>query len=368
MPIATTDPSTGRLIKTFDAYSQREVDRRVNDAWIAFESYRLTTFAQRSAMADAVADVLDRERDAIAETVTSEMGKTIGAPCAEVAKCTQAFRFYARRAEAFLANEPADAGAVGAIRALVRYQPLGPVLGVMPWNFPLFQVSRFAAPALMAGNVVLLKHASNVPRTERLIEDLFQRAEPPDAVFQTLLIGSDAVEGVGRDARIRAASFMGSAAAGAAVASTAGSETKKTVFELGGSDPFVVLPSADLEEAVHTGVIARCQKNEQSCIAAKRPAASLTAAMAALYARVTGASTGQDSMVGAERLRSWLEESPHRWLVIFDNADDAGVLDGLVPGRGRDRCSSPRGAASGHGLVPRCGASVSSHPTKPSLS
>jgi succinate-semialdehyde dehydrogenase/glutarate-semialdehyde dehydrogenase len=270
MPIATIDPATGRLVKSFDAYSAQEVDKRLADAWAAFESWRPATFGQRAAVLDAVADALERDRDAAAETMTTEMGKTITASRAEVDKCVKAFRFYARHGERLLADEPADAAAVGATRAFVRYRPLGPVLAVMPWNFPLWQVVRFAAPALMAGNVGLLKHASNVPQTALLIEDLFRRAGAPDAVFQTLLVSSDAVDAILRDPRVRAASVTGSAGAGAAVASAAGTETKKTVLELGGSDPFVVLPSADLDEAARVGVVARCQNNGQSCIAAKR--------------------------------------------------------------------------------------------------
>src|SRR5205814_1248081 len=185
-------------------------------------------------------------------------------------KCAKACRFYADHAEAFLADEPVDPGAVGATRAFTRYQPIGPVLAVMPWNFPLWQAMRFAAPALMAGNVGLLKHASNVLQTALYMEDLFSRAGFPDGVFQTLLIGSDLVERVLRDRRVAAATLTGSTPAGQAVARVAGEEIKKTVLELGGSDAFVVMPSADLDRAAEVAVTSRCQNNGQSCISAKR--------------------------------------------------------------------------------------------------
>jgi succinate-semialdehyde dehydrogenase / glutarate-semialdehyde dehydrogenase len=202
--------------------------------------------------------------------MTTEMGKTLKAAKAEAQKCAKACRFYAEHAEAYLADEPVDPGAVGAKKAFTRYLPIGPVLAVMPWNFPLWQAMRFATPALMAGNVGLLKHASNVPQTALFMEDLFLRAGFPDGVFQTLLIGSDLVERVIRDPRVMAATLTGSTPAGQAVARVAGEEIKKTVLELGGSDPFVVLPSADLDKAAEVGVTARCQNNGQSCIAAKR--------------------------------------------------------------------------------------------------
>ena len=270
MPIATIDPTTGETVKVFDALSDSELEARVALAAKAFPLFRATTFAERAEILNAVAKILDAEREDVAQIITLEMGKPLKAARAEVAKCAQTFRYYARHGEAFLADEPADARAVKAQQAYVRYQPLGPILAVMPWNFPLFQVTRFAAPGIMAGNVALLKHASNVPQTALSIEDVFERAGAPRGVFQTLLIGSEAVERVLRDPRIRAATLTGSSTAGAAVAKVAGEELKKTVLELGGSDPFVVLPSADLDAAVNVGVAARCQNNGQSCIAAKR--------------------------------------------------------------------------------------------------
>ena len=268
--IATVDPTTGRTLRTFEALTAAELEDRVARASAAFASYRLTTFAQRAGWMRATADLLDAEVHDTARLMTTEMGKTLAAAEAEVAKCAAGCRFYAEHAEVYLADEPADAGAVGAVRAYTRYAPLGPVLAVMPWNFPLWQAMRFAAPALMAGNVGLLKHASNVPQTALYLEDLFRRAGFPADVFQTLLVGSDAVEGLLRDDRVAAATLTGSTPAGRSVGSVGGDALKKTVLELGGSDPFVVLPSADLARAAEVAVTARVQNNGQSCIAAKR--------------------------------------------------------------------------------------------------
>jgi succinate-semialdehyde dehydrogenase/glutarate-semialdehyde dehydrogenase len=270
MAIATVNPATGETIKAFDPLSVEELDARLARADEAFRGYRLTTFAERAEWLRAAADILEKEADAIAATMTTEMGKTLKAAKAEALKCAKACRFYAEHAEGFLADEPADPGAVGAKKAYTRYLPIGPVLAVMPWNFPLWQAMRFAAPALMAGNVGLLKHSSNVPQTALFLEDLFSRAGFPDGAFQTLLIGSDLVERVLRDSRVMAATLTGSTPAGQAVARVAGEEIKKTVLELGGSDPFVVLPSADLDKAAEVAVVARVQNNGQSCIAAKR--------------------------------------------------------------------------------------------------
>src|SRR5256885_4615427 len=242
MAIATVNPATGETVKTFDALSPEEVDARIAKAAGAFRSYRLTTFAQRAGWMRAAADILDAEADSVAAMMTTEMGKTLKAARAEAQKCAKACRFYAEHAEAFLADEPADPAAVGARRALTRYQPIGPVLAVMPWNFPLWQAMRFAAPALMAGNVGLLKHASNVPQTALFMEDLFERAGFPSGVFQTLLIGSDMVERVLRDERVMAATLTGSAPAGRAVARVGGEEIKKTGLALGGTAPVPGMP------------------------------------------------------------------------------------------------------------------------------
>ncbi len=270
MAIATTNPVNGEVLKTFEAMSPEEVGHRISRAADGFEVLRRTSFAQRAGWLMAAADILDAEVDAIATTMTTEMGKTLASAKAEVAKCAKACRFFAAHAERFLADEPADAAAVSATRAYAIYRPIGPVLAVMPWNFPLWQAMRFAAPALMAGNVGLLKHASNVPQTALFIEDLFRRAGFPDGSFQTLLIGAERVEQVLTDPRVRAATLTGSEGAGRAVAEIAGRTLKKTVLELGGSDAFVVMPSADLDKAAKVATTARCQNNGQSCIAAKR--------------------------------------------------------------------------------------------------
>ncbi|MFE1579676.1 NADP-dependent succinic semialdehyde dehydrogenase [Streptomyces fradiae] len=273
MPIATVNPATGETLRTFRPYGPDEVEQRVAAADRAFRHHRTTAFDERAALLRRAADLLEGDVPDIARTVTTEMGKPVTAARAEAAKCVKAMRWYAANAEALLADErPADADVrdSGASTARVRYRPLGPVLAVMPWNFPLWQVVRFAAPALMAGNTGLLKHASNVPQTALYLEDLFRRAGYPDGVFQTLLTGSGAVEGVLRDPRVAAATLTGSEGAGRSVAAVAGDEVKKTVLELGGSDPYLVLPSADVERAAATAVTARTQNNGQSCIAAKR--------------------------------------------------------------------------------------------------
>jgi succinate-semialdehyde dehydrogenase / glutarate-semialdehyde dehydrogenase len=270
MAIATINPATGHTVKTFSELTDAEVDRTLARAAATFRTYRSSTFAQRSRWMVAAADLLDSDVDTAAEMMTTEMGKTLAAARQEVQKCAKACRYFAERAEGFLVDEPADAGAVGATTAYSRYRPLGPVLAVMPWNFPLWQVMRFAAPALMAGNVGLLKHASNVPQTALYLHELFARAGFPEGAFQTLLIGSSKVEAVLRDDRVVAVTLTGSGPAGSAVAAVAGEVIKKSVLELGGSDPFLVLPSADLDRAAEVATTARCLNNGQSCIAAKR--------------------------------------------------------------------------------------------------
>ncbi|GHC77614.1 NADP-dependent succinic semialdehyde dehydrogenase [Streptomyces flavofungini] len=273
MPIATVNPATGETERTFEPLTPGEVEERLNRAAAAFERYRTTPFADRAALLHRAADLLDEDTDTVARTVTTEMGKPLAAARAEAGKCAKAMRWYADHAEGLLADEHPDDGDMrdsGAARVLVRYRPMGAVLAVMPWNFPLWQVVRFAAPALMAGNVGLLKHASNVPQTALYLADLFRRAGFDQGCFQTLLVGSGAVEGILRDPRVAAATLTGSEGAGRAVAAVAGDEIKKTVLELGGSDPFVVMPSADVDAAARTAVTARAQNAGQSCIAAKR--------------------------------------------------------------------------------------------------
>lgn len=267
MGIATVNPATGQTERTFDAHDDAEVERRVALAGAAWRDYRLTSFAERAQLMVAAAELLEAELPEVARVLTTEMGKTFASAKGETAKCANAMRWMAEHAEAMLADEPV---ATAATDSRAVYQPMGPVLAVMPWNFPLWQVVRFAAPALMAGNVGLLKHASNVPQTALLLHDLFRRAGFPDGAFQTLLIGSGPVAGLVADPRVRAVTLTGSEAAGRAVAEAAGRALKKSVLELGGMDPFVVLPSADLERAVTVGVEARVQNNGQSCIAAKR--------------------------------------------------------------------------------------------------
>ena len=273
MPIATVNPANGETLKTYEALGGAEIERRLATAESAFRAYRTTPFAERARLLHKAADLLEEEQRDIGRVMTTEMGKPVKQARAEAAKCAKAMRWYADHAEELLADEEPDDGDVkdsGASRVRVRYRPLGPVLAVMPWNFPLWQVIRFAAPALMAGNVGLLKHASNVPQTALYLEDLFRRAGFPEGCFQTLLIGSREVEVVLRDERVKAATLTGSEPAGRAVASVAGDEVKKTVLELGGSDPYVVMPSADIDRAAKTAVTARVQNNGQSCIAAKR--------------------------------------------------------------------------------------------------
>jgi len=270
MAIATVNPTTGETLKTFDPLTAAELEEKLARSVTAYAGYRLTSYADRAGWLRAAADILDTETDSIAALMTTEMGKTLAAGKVEVGKCAAGCRYYAEHGAALLADEPADADAVKAVQAYARYQPIGPVLAVMPWNFPLWQAMRFAAPALMAGNVGLLKHASNVPQSALFLEELFRRAGFPADVFQTLLIGSGQVETVLRDRRVVAATLTGSGAAGSSVAAIAGDEIKHTVLELGGSDPFVVMPSADLPRAAQVATTARCQNNGQSCIAAKR--------------------------------------------------------------------------------------------------
>ncbi|AVV43926.1 NADP-dependent succinic semialdehyde dehydrogenase [Streptomyces sp. ID05-04B] len=273
MPIATVNPANGETLETYEAMGEEELERRLQLAEATFRTYRTTTCPERARLLNRAADLLDEDQPEIGRTMTVEMGKPVRQARAEAAKCARAMRWYAEHAQELLADEEpaaADVKDSGGSRAVVRYRPLGPVLAVMPWNFPLWQVVRFAAPALMAGNVGLLKHASNVPRTALYLEELFHRAGFPEGCFQTLLVGSGAVDEILRDERVKAATLTGSEPAGRAVAATAGEMIKKTVLELGGSDPYVVMPSADVDRAAEVAVTARVQNNGQSCIAAKR--------------------------------------------------------------------------------------------------
>ncbi|MEO5903303.1 MAG: NAD-dependent succinate-semialdehyde dehydrogenase [Gemmatimonadaceae bacterium] len=267
MPIASINPATGETLQTFDALTREQIDDKLDLAVTAWKTHRTTTFEQRAASMRRLADLLEGEDDKLARLMTVEMGKPIAASAAEVAKCAGACRYYADHAVRFLADESAPASDG---QARIVYQPIGVVLAIMPWNFPFWQVFRFVAPALMAGNGGLLKHSSNVPQCALAIEEVIRKAGFPEGVFQTLLIESSQVEATIEDPRVAAVTITGSEGAGRAVAATAGRSLKKTVLELGGSDPFIVMPSANLDIAVENAVKARMINNGQSCIAAKR--------------------------------------------------------------------------------------------------
>lgn len=305
MAIATINPATGETVATFEAHDDAEIERRVAQSRAAFEQLRGTTYAQRAQWMIAAADLMEAEVESAAAILTLEMGKTLAQARAEVRKSANTMRFYAKHAEEYLTGRELDAAAANASRAYQIFQPLGVVLAVMPWNYPIWQVIRFAAPALMAGNTALLKHASNVPQAALYLDTIFERGGFPDGSFNSLLIGAAKVEGVLRDRRVVAATLTGSEPAGRSVASIAGSEVKHVVLELGGSDPFVVMPSADLDKAVATAVTSRTTNNGQACINAKRFIVhtdiydafveKFTAAMAAL---VVGDPTADGTDVG----------------------------------------------------------------------
>ncbi|QBJ93280.1 NADP-dependent succinic semialdehyde dehydrogenase [Streptomyces seoulensis] len=268
MAIASTNPATGEIVERFEELTAGQLEDRLARA--AAESYRLTSVEDRAGWLRAAADHLENEADDVAELIVTEMGKTLRAARQEVAKCVAGLRFYAEHGPGFLRDVDGDGESVGARHTYVTYQPIGTVLAVMPWNLPLWQAMRFAAPALMAGNVGLLKHASNVPQCALYMERLFREAGFPEDVFQTLLIPSGKVAQVLRDPRVAAATLTGSEPAGRSVASIAGEEIKKVVLELGGSDPFIVMPSTDLDRATDVAVVARTLNNGQSCINGKR--------------------------------------------------------------------------------------------------
>jgi len=267
MAIATINPATGETLKTFTPLNDAEIESKLALAESTYQEYRKISFAQRSEWLNQAAEILERDSAKFAQIMTTEMGKTYQSAIAEAQKCAKVCRFYAAKAPEFLANVSIDSDAS---QSYVAYQPLGIILAVMPWNFPFWQVFRFAAPALMAGNVGILKHASNVPQCALAIEEILVQAGFPEGAFQTLLIGASQVKPIVEDDRVKAATLTGSEPAGMALASTAGEQIKKVVLELGGSDPFIVLDSADVEEAVTTAVKARMLNNGQSCIAAKR--------------------------------------------------------------------------------------------------
>jgi len=267
MALASINPTTGETLKEFPAFNDNEIEKRLKRAERAFAQYRRHPLADRGQLLMAVASLLEQDKDSLARMMTLEMGKLFRAAEDEIAKCARVCRFYAENGERFLEDEAAQTGAA---RSYVHYEALGPVLAIMPWNFPFWQVFRFAAPALMAGNVALLKHAANVPQCALAIEEVFCRAGFDEGIFQVLLIEAEQVEKVIVDPRVRAVTLTGSEKAGSAVASTAGRHIKKSVLELGGSDPFIVMPSADFESALTTAIKARTINSGQSCIAAKR--------------------------------------------------------------------------------------------------
>jgi succinate-semialdehyde dehydrogenase / glutarate-semialdehyde dehydrogenase len=268
MSLISRNPATGEELGRYEPLDNAQLEQKLARSASALLQHRATSFAERAQLMRAAADILETEKDALGRLMTLEMGKPISAAIAEAEKCAWVCRYYADNTERFLADEPVDIGADRT--SFIRYQPIGAVLAIMPWNFPFWQVFRFVAPALMAGNVGLLKHASNVPQCALAIEDVLRRAGFAGGVFQTLLVSTDAVAGIIHDPRVAAVTLTGSEGAGAAVAAAAGESIKKTVLELGGSDPFIVMPSADLDTAIETAVTARTINNGQSCIAAKR--------------------------------------------------------------------------------------------------
>jgi succinate-semialdehyde dehydrogenase / glutarate-semialdehyde dehydrogenase len=299
MPITTINPATGQEQPTeWEKHTPEQVERKLALADDAFRAHRRTSLADRAAKLARAGEILEAEKDDFARTMTMEMGKTFRSAVAEAEKCAWVCRYYADNAARFLEDDEVE---TKARRSYVRHLPIGPVLAVMPWNFPFWQVFRFAAPGLMAGNVGLLKHASNVPRCAMAIEEIFRRAGFAEGVFQTLLVGSDAVAGIIDDPRVKAATLTGSTPAGSSVAARAGKRLKKTVLELGGSDPFIVLPSADLDPAAETAAKARCINNGQSCIAAKRfiVHADVYDAFAGRFVRAMEAQTVGDPMADA---------------------------------------------------------------------
>lgn len=267
MAIASHNPATGETLREFRALTPAEIEAKLALAESAFQEHRRTGFAERAKLMHAAGALLEAEQDALARTITSEMGKLLSAAVDEVLKCANACHFYADNAETFLAEHDLRSDAT---RSYIRYEPLGTVLAIMPWNFPFWQVFRFAAPALMAGNVALLKHAADVPQCALAIEDIFRRAGFPEGCFQALLIETEQTRAIIEDPRVKAVTLTGSERAGAEIASAAARQIKKAVLELGGSDPFIVMPSADLEAALNTAVKARMINTGQSCIAAKR--------------------------------------------------------------------------------------------------
>jgi succinate-semialdehyde dehydrogenase/glutarate-semialdehyde dehydrogenase len=341
MAIATINPATGVTEREFEPYDAVEIDRRIALADAAYRALRLTSFAERAVWMRAAADLIEAEADEVAHILTLEMGKPLAQAKAETLKCAKNMRYYAQNAESFMAYEPlADPSSVSASKAGAHYEPLGVVLAVMPWNYPLWQVVRFAAPALMAGNTGLLKHASNVPQAALYLGSLFERAGFPEGSFTALLIGSKEVEAILDDRRVKAVTLTGSEPAGRSVASIAGRNIKKAVLELGGSDPFIVMPSADLEKAAATAVTARTQNNGQSCIAGKR------------FIVHTDVYDAFAKLV-AEKMAA---------LVVGDPFDDATQVGPLATETGRDELAELVEDAKSHGATILTGGSTPDRP------
>ncbi|HEY7480069.1 MAG TPA: aldehyde dehydrogenase family protein, partial [Gemmatimonadales bacterium] len=307
MPIASTNPATGQTIRSFQPLSPAQLEAKLQCAADAYQRHRRTSFAERSKLMLRAAEILESEKDAFGRIMVTEMGKTHKAAMEEAAKSGWGCRYYAENAERFLAEEVVP---TSASRSVVTYQPIGPVLAIMPWNFPFWQVFRFAAPSLMAGNVGVLKHASNVSQCALAIEEVFQRAGFPTGVFQTVLVPGSKALGLVEDPRIAAVTLTGSEEAGARVAEASGRALKPTVLELGGSDPFIVLDDADVEAAARVAIDARFQNAGQSCIAAKRFIVVESAA---------------DEF--QERFRNGIEE-----LVVGDPMDGASKIGPLAKG------------------------------------
>lgn len=337
MAIAVVNPATGETVETFGDHSAEEIEARVVKTEAAYQALKATDYAQRAVWMKKAADILEEEVDELATMLTIEMGKPIAQSVGEVLKCAKNARFYAENAHKFLADEPLeDPSIVGASAAYLHYQPLGVVLAVMPWNYPLWQVVRFAAPALMAGNTGLLKHASNVPHSALYLDSLFTRAGFPDGSFTTILTGSAPVAGLIEDRRIKAVTLTGSEPAGRAVAGQAGAHIKPAVMELGGSDAFIVMPSADIEQASTVAVTARINNNGQSCIAGKR------------------------FVVHADVYDEFMEKFVAKMsaLVVGDPMDEATHVGPLATERGRDEIAELVDDARDKGATIRTGGSA----------
>ena len=312
MPFIATNPATEEVIAEFEGHTPAQVSHALENASKGFQRWKKVPVAERAQLMLRAAELLDSELPVVAQLMTSEMGKTFAAAKGEAAKCVMNMRYYAEHAESILAPELIKTNAT---RSGVRYDPIGAILAIMPWNFPLWQVLRMAAPTLMAGNVVVLKHASNVPGCAKYLEDLFARAGFGEGAFTTLFVGHEQIPTIIADPRIAAITLTGSDRAGRSVAALAGQHLKKVVLELGGSDPFIVASSADLDQTIPLAVTARVQNNGQACIASKRfivvkdRAEEFTQRFAAAMAAVpTGDPMDPNTVLGPVVSKAQLEE------------------------------------------------------------